>query len=87
MRAWNIQDAKNRFCQIIKDTENAPQDICKNGKSVAVIISRKEYNELLDKNLKSHDEVNVVDFFRNSPLIGLELDIDRSDITYRDIDL
>ncbi|MDO8953722.1 MAG: type II toxin-antitoxin system Phd/YefM family antitoxin [Gammaproteobacteria bacterium] len=83
MRAWNIQDAKAKFCQIIKEAESDPQEICKNGKPVAVIISIEEYNALKKpKKIK-----RLGDLLRSSGLVGLELEIDCSDKTYRDIDL
>jgi hypothetical protein len=36
---------------------------------------------------KSHQPKNLVDFFRESPLVGLDLDLGRSHDSGRDIDL
>jgi hypothetical protein len=36
---------------------------------------------------QSHQPKNLVDFFRQSPLVGLDLDLDRSHDLGRDIDL
>jgi hypothetical protein len=36
---------------------------------------------------KSHQPKNLVQFFRQSPLVGVELDLERDRDTGRDIDL
>ena len=80
MRAWNIQDAKAKFCQIVKDAENSPQEICKNGEPVAFIISKQEYYALKkQKKIK-----RLGDALINSPLADTDLDIKRDDHHYRE---
>ena len=46
-----------------------------------VVISNKEY-----KRLRSN-ESSLVDFFRSSPMVGVELDLERDKTLPRDIEL
>lgn len=83
MKAYSIRDAKNKFCKIIKDVEKSPQEICKNGEPVAVIVSFAEYQSLKRVNAPK----KLGDALRGTGLTGLKLNIDRSDYNYRQVDL
>jgi hypothetical protein len=48
------------------------------------MISDEQYNRLL---LKSHQPKSLVQFFRESPLVGVELDLERDKYTGRDPEL
>jgi len=61
-----------------------PQRITRQGKEGVVMISDDEYNRLVGK---SHQPKSLVQFFRESPLMGLELDLERDKDTGRDIEL
>ena len=67
MRHWQIREAKARLSEVIKQAEHeGPQEITLHGKPVAVILSHKQYEKLIDT-----DE-SLVDFMRRSPLYGDE---------------
>ncbi|TVQ15025.1 MAG: type II toxin-antitoxin system Phd/YefM family antitoxin [Balneolaceae bacterium] len=81
-KKWQLQDAKNRFSELVrKATEEGPQTVTRHGKDSVVVISAEEYRQM-EKPLGS-----LVDFFRKSPLTGIDLEIDRDQSGARNIDL
>jgi len=84
MKAWQLQEAKMRFSELVKQAVNlGPQQITVRGKTTAVLISKEEYDRLVKpKN-------SFVDFLRKSPLVGLDIEhkIKRDKSKTRDIDL
>ena len=82
MIKWQLQDAKNRFSELVrKAREEGPQVITLHGRDAVVVVSAKEYGKL------SRPRGNLVDFFRKSPLVGVEFDLTRSRDTGRRIEL
>ena len=82
MIKWQLQDAKNRFSELVrKAREEGPQVITLHGRDAVVVVSANEYGKL------SRPRGSLVDFFRKSPLVGVELDLVRSLDTGRRIDL
>ena len=80
--AWQVQDAKNRFSEMLERArKDGPQTVTRHGRKVAVVLSHEEFEKL------SRPKDSLVDFFRNSPLAGVELDITRSRDTGRTIKL
>lgn len=70
MRTWQMQEAKSRLSEVVKDAEQeGPQEITVHGRSVAVVLSRAEYDRLAGTG------ESLVEFMRRSPLYGTE-DID-----------
>ncbi|HTO65123.1 MAG TPA: type II toxin-antitoxin system Phd/YefM family antitoxin [Bradyrhizobium sp.] len=43
---WSLQDAKNRFGEVINAARRSPQTITKYGKPLVVIIDSSEYGRL-----------------------------------------
>jgi prevent-host-death family protein len=76
MRTWQMQDAKARLSEVVKQAEQAgPQGITVHGRAVAVVLSRAEYDRLAGTG------DTLVDFLRRSPLAGaddVKLERDRS---------
>ena len=69
---WQLQDAKNRFSELVnKALDEGPQIVTRRGEEVVVIVSSQAYR----KTLKT--QTSLVDFFRQSPLLGIELDLAR----------
>lgn len=65
MRTWQIKEAKARLSEVIKDAEReGPQELTLHGRSVAVVVSRAEYNRLAGTG------ESLVAFMRRSPLFG-----------------
>ena len=72
MRKWQLQEAKARLSELIKQaSKEGPQTITTRGEPTAVVISRDEYERL------KHPRENFVDFMRKSPLYGVDLDLKR----------
>lgn len=69
---WQIQDAKNKFSEVITCAmQEGPQLITKHGEKAAVVISYSEYEKLR----KSQGKLS--EFFSTSPLAGVNLDLKR----------
>ena len=65
MQSWQMQTAKARFSELVKHAaQEGPQEITLHGQSVAVVVSRKLFDQL------SGNEQSLVDFMRASPLAG-----------------
>ena len=83
--AWQIQTAKARFSEVFRLARNVgPQRITRQGKEGVVMISDEQYEQLVGR---SHQPKNLVEFFRRSPLVGVELDLERNSDAGRDIEL
>ena len=77
---WALQDAKNRFSEVVEKTlAEGPQAVTRRGVPVVVLLSARTYAE----QMRPRD--SFVSFFRNSPLRGMELDVARSRDTGRKV--
>jgi antitoxin Phd len=45
-RSWSVQDAKNRFSEVVEAARRQPQMVTKHGKPAVVIVSAEEYSRL-----------------------------------------
>ena len=45
-RNWSVQDAKNRFSEVIKAARREPQTVTKHGKPAVVVVDAEEYKRL-----------------------------------------
>ena len=81
MRRYQLQEAKAKLSQLVRDAEDEPQQISVHGKPVAVVVSQKKYEKL------TGDKPTLVEFLRRSPLAGVELPIRRNRSKTRRIDL
>jgi len=72
-KVWQLQEAKARFSELVNEVEHGGyHTITKNGRPVAMIISKSDFEKMCaPKN-------TLLDFFREAPLPGLDLDIKRS---------
>ncbi len=66
MQSWQMQDAKARMSELIRNAQAQPQDITLHGRSVAVVISRETFDRL------SRAGESLVEFMQRSPLHGAE---------------
>src|SRR6266849_1939251 len=83
--AWQLQTAKARFSEVFRLARTeGPQRITRQGKEAVVMISDEQYDRML---VKSRQPKSIVQFFRQSPLFGVELDLERDNDTGRDIEL
>lgn len=83
--AWQIQTAKARFSEVFQLARTeGPQRITRHGKEGVVMISDEQYDRL---RVKSHQPKSLLQFFRTSPLAGVDLDLERDKDTGRNIEL
>jgi prevent-host-death family protein len=79
---WQLQEAKNRLSELVnKALAEGPQTVTRHGEEIVVVISKAEYNRL------RKSQTSLLEFFRQSPLVGVELDLERDKSLPRDIDL
>ena len=77
VRIWQLQEAKNKFSQVVDDAViSGPQIITKRGEEVAIVLSYAEYQKMVAS------KGSLSSFFRGSPLVGVDLDLtrDKSDV-------
>jgi len=83
--SWQIQTAKARFSEVFRRARTeGPQLITRQGKEGVMMISGEEYERLVGK---SHQPKSIVQFFRESPLVGVELNLEREKDEGREIEL
>lgn len=69
---WQLQEAKNKFSEVVNNALSAgPQLITRHGVEAVILISYEEYKRLTlaQKSLSA--------FFRDSPLVEADLDLSR----------
>ena len=84
MRKWQLQEAKNKFSELVENAlHQGPQLVTRHGKDAVVILSAESYAQLTPPG------DSLVDFFAHSPLreFASELDISRDRSPPRDIEL
>jgi antitoxin Phd len=82
---WQVQTAKARFSEVFRRARTeGPQLITRQGKEGVVMISDKQYEELIGR---SHQPKTLVEFFRESPFVGLDLDLERQKDEGREVEL
>ena len=81
--SWQIQSAKARFSEVFRKARSeGPQRITRQGKDGVIMVAEEQYDRLVGK---SRQPKSLVDFLRNSPLRGVNLERDPD--PGRDIDL
>ncbi len=71
-RVWQLQEAKNKLSEVVDEAlTEGPQVITRRGVETAIVLSYDDYRRLLLHQQK------LSDFFRESPLVDVELDLTR----------
>jgi prevent-host-death family protein len=79
---WQLQEAKNRLSELVDAAvRSGPQIITRRGIPTAVVLSMEEYRKV------ARPPQDLVQFFRESPLAGVELDLSRSQDLPREVEL
>jgi len=82
---WQVQTAKARFSEVFRRARTeGPQLITRQGREGVVMISGEQYEELTGR---SHQPKNLVEFFRESPFVGIELNLERQRDEEREVEL
>ena len=72
IKTWQLQEAKNKLSQVVDDAVNSgPQIITKRGTEVAIVLSYASYQKMVASRGR------LSEFFRESPLVEVEMDLDR----------
>ncbi|MQA88764.1 MAG: type II toxin-antitoxin system prevent-host-death family antitoxin [Gemmatimonas sp.] len=85
MDTWKLEDAKNRFSEVVRRAlRHEPQRVTRNGRDAVVVMSAEDYERLVAPR-------DLVEFLQESPLAEAlatdELKLDRAPDYDRDIDL
>lgn len=82
---WQVQTAKARFSELFRRARTeGPQLITRQGKEGVVMIADEQYERLIGT---ADQPKSLLQFFRESPLVGLELNFERERDEGRDIEL
>lgn len=77
--AWQLQEAKNRFSEVVEEAlKRGPQVITRRGVETAVVLGYADYRRMV------LDRQPLSAFFRESPLAGVELNLERDRSPVRD---
>ncbi len=69
---WQLQEAKNRFSEVVEEAiSHGPQVITRRGVEAVIILSYTEYRRMLGAQKK------LSEFFSDSPLAGIDIDLKR----------
>lgn len=80
--SWQLQEAKNRLSAVVDEAiRSGPQTITRHGKEAVVVLSMKDFQRLAAR------KTGLIEFFRHSPLRGVDLDLERSRDAGREIEL
>ena len=78
-RIWQLQEAKNKLSEVVDDAvKSGPQVITRRGIETAVVLSMDDYKKMLV------GQKRLSDFFRESPLVGVDIDASRDTSPLRD---
>ncbi len=79
---WQLQDAKNKFSNLVERAQHdGPQIVTKHGREAVVVLGFDEYRKI------TRPKMDLVMFLRNSPLAGTDLEITRDNDFPRDVAL
>ena len=87
---WQLQEAKNKFSEVVKKAQTNPQIVTKRGVKSVVVISFNQYDRLKRSSQRGRrPRKGLVEFFRESPLAALdeELDVERVSDVPREVEL
>lgn len=77
-----LQEAKNKFSEVVrKASEEGPQMVTKHGKDSVVVLSAEDYRKL------EQPKTSLFEFFQNSPLSKVEIDLKRDKSPARSVEL
>lgn len=64
-KVWPVQDAKARFSEMLRASEDGPQHITNRGEEKAVLISAEEY-----RRLKGGKERSLYEIWKSAPKVA-----------------
>jgi len=80
--SWQLQEAKSRLSQVVdRALRDGPQTITLRGKPAVVVVSFEEFQKL------ARSGTFLREFFKQSPLYGKDLDLERNRDVSREVHL
>jgi prevent-host-death family protein len=80
MENRQLHNAKHHFSALVRKAEKkGPQTITIHGKATAVLLSINDYRTLL------RNQESLTEFFQHSPLMGVELELERGKTVSREV--
>lgn len=84
MRKWQLQDAKNRFSEVVnRALEEGPQTVTRHGKEVVVVVSKEEFERRRRRGVRG----TILPFLRGLGFARTKLDLERATDVDRDAEL
>ncbi|MEJ2187607.1 MAG: type II toxin-antitoxin system Phd/YefM family antitoxin [Gemmatimonadota bacterium] len=85
MTTWKLEDAKNRFSELVRRAlAHEPQLVTRHGRDAVVVVSAEDFERLTGSR-------NLLEFLRDSPfaeaIAAGELDLERPEDLGRDVSL
>lgn len=78
-RVWQLQEAKNKFSEVVEEAlAHGPQVVTRRGVEAVIVLSYAEYRKL------TLSQQRLSAFFRESPLVEEPLDLRRDTSGLRD---
>jgi prevent-host-death family protein len=68
---WQVQEAKQRFSEVLRAAEEEPQIVTRHGHEIAVIIDIAEYHRLRG------EAMSFMEFLSAPPYFDVDLEIER----------
>lgn len=65
MKTWRLEDAKNRFSELVRRAlAQGPQRVTRRGRDAVIVVSARDYQRLVAPR-------DLVEFLQDSPLAGV----------------
>ena len=78
-RVWQLQDAKNKFSELVDEAlTHGPQVVTRHGVETVVVVSYNDYRK------RRIGQKKLSQFFQESPLVDVEIDLERDRSLPRD---
>ena len=82
-RMWSVQDAKNRFTEVVEAARREPQTVSQHDKPIVVIVAADEYERLAK--LQQPKLPNLIDILPTMPE-EVDVEFERLSGTLRDVE-
>lgn len=71
-RSWSVQDAKNRFSEVVEAAKRQPQTVTKHGKPAVVVVNAMEYERL--RHIEASEAPSFAELLLAMPTDGEEFE-------------
>jgi antitoxin Phd len=71
---WQLQTAKAQFSEVFRARSEGPQLVTRQGKEAVVILPAEEFERL---SMRSRQPQSLVEFFADSPLAKVKINLKR----------